>query len=336
MKSNTKETKIKKVSNKFKKLFNQTLIPSDIKISTATITCALSTTFNLEHISKYIDLDKNGILKIKCGDVYVRELESLTNAIQSKKKRKKRKSSAVVGKKKKTKSSHFYNQATLVVSSSPTSTINIKIFANGSFQLTGCKGVEHCINSMYILFEKLKIKKAVIDNYNKNKIIIKPFVDNIDDIDIEKLHSFNVSMINSNFWVGFKINRSNLFDVLINDGIECTYEPLVHASVDIKYKYKKYNTENTENTEKTEKQQYKNKSNISNINKTDKTEKKVSIFVFEKGSIIITGANSCEQIADSYNFIFKKLCENYRKIYKLDVMQVLEEFTLNDNNNTMS
>ena len=90
-------------------------------------------------------------------------------------------------------------------------------------------------------------------------------------------------MINTNFNIGFQINREKLYQLLIENGYDVSFDPIVHACVNIKY-------------------------TISELNKT------VSIFVFESGSITIAGSNSCEQILYTYNFINKFILSNYLKL----------------------
>ena len=72
-------------------------------------------------------------------------------------------------------------------------------------------------------------------------------------------------MINTNFNIGFQINREKLHQMLLINGHDSSFNPIIHACVNVKY-------------------------SIPNISKT------VSIFVFESGSITIAGSNSCFQI----------------------------------------
>tara|TARA_A100001015_G_scaffold310569_1_gene412235 strand:+ start:501 stop:914 length:414 start_codon:yes stop_codon:yes gene_type:complete len=46
--------------------------------------------------------------------------------------------------------------------------------------------------------------------------------------------------------------------------------------------------------------------------------KKITIAAFQSGSIIITGANSIEQINDAYAFINKVISQNYELIRKIE------------------
>ena len=91
---------------------------------------------------------------------------------------------------------------------------------------------------------------------------------------------FEIRMINTNFNIGFQINRDKLHQLLLTHGYDASFDPIIHACVNVKY-------------------------NIKQLNKT------ISIFVFESGSITIAGSNSCYQILLTYNFINKFILSNY-------------------------
>jgi len=119
-----------------------------------------------------------------------------------------------------------------------------------------------------------------------DKVILKPFASNLDNLSVDKIQDFKICMINSDFDIGFKVDRIALRDVLIEKNVEVKCDLDHHACVDIKYYYQ--------------------------------GRKRVSIFVFEKGSIVITGANSCNQILHAYNFITQTMYNNYHKIKSID------------------
>jgi len=114
------------------------------------------------------------------------------------------------------------------------------------------------------------------------------------------IYDVKIRMINSNFKLNYKIDRKKLARFLRkNHGrntrntdlgyIECKYEPTGgHSCVNIKYQY------------------------------DDKS--KPSIFVFQTGAIIITGAKNLHHIIMSYKFINKVLNKYYDeiKIIELD------------------
>lgn len=161
--------------------------------------------------------------------------------------------------------------------------VSVKLFSNGAIQMTGCKNPHNAIEVLYKLFNELKKEKAILDIDNKNKIIMKLFVNNLNMLDINKIDKFEIAMINSGFVIPFKIDRNKLHILLHQENYECTYDPVKHACVNIKYEY---------------------------------PGKKISIFVFEKGSIIITGAQNYIQIKSAYEFINIFLLKNHSKINK--------------------
>ncbi len=257
-----------------KNALNIKLLPNDIKISTITITCKVNTTFNNLHIEKYLDLD-NEIVTIK-------SLRVNKTSLNVKKTRKKKIS--------KFKKNAFYNQVSIGLKKTDINLlqkgfkgiINVKLFINGAIQITGCKSYEDFKWALTTLFQKLSVIKATYDGIEKI-IIDKPFCGNIDILKLENIERIKVAMINSNFHIGYSINRENLYGLLNNNKIMCSYDPVIHACVNIKYTH--------------------------NL-------KKLSIFVFEKGVIIITGANHCDQIIPAYQFIKAYLDKNYNNLAK--------------------
>ena len=179
----------------------------------------------------------------------------------------------------------FYNQSTLIIwSESSKKVVNLKLFKNGSIQMSGCKNIDDCINVLNILSNKLNTTYAVMEN---NKVIEKPFI--IDNKNIN-ITDFKIILINSNFKIPFLIKREVLYNILIEKNINCRYEPCIHACVNIKF---------SENIP---------------------TEKKpVSIFVFQSGNIIITGAKTIDVIPKAYDYIKNILNENLTKIIKKDL-----------------
>jgi TATA-box binding protein (TBP) (component of TFIID and TFIIIB) len=238
------------------KLADVKLLPKNIKISTMTVTCKVGTIINLHNIDRFIDRREDCIQHIKYG--------------------KPEKSDAA--KKKTTKRrQNFYNEATIKLApASDNKPINIKLFKNGSLQLTGVKNMIDFCDVISKLFFEFKKYKAVI---YKGKLVPKPFVKNIDEL---KLYDIQICMINTSFKIQHNINREILYNSLLMDKISCMFEPCTHACVNIKYQYS--------------------------------PQKKVSIFVFQSGSVIITGANSIDQVIKSYNFIIGKFKKYGSKI----------------------
>jgi TATA-box binding protein (TBP) (component of TFIID and TFIIIB) len=264
----------------FKPLMELTNLPEDLRISTITLTCSINTEFYVENIGKYVDMSLNAIVSTKYG-----KHANCSRTIVSKGNKPKRK--------KKNKKS-FYNQVTVEVNtkSKPAKPLNVKLFKNGSIQMTGCKGFQNFVEAFAILERELKKTKAIIDPKEPNKVVEKPFMSNPENFSFENIYDLNIQMINSNFYVGFKINREMLYKILLTEKIPCNYEPCVHACVNIKYNFE---------------------------NKKD-----ISVFVFESGSIIITGANARIQISEAYEFITKKLYAHYHNIVVNNIDSLLD------------
>ncbi len=245
-------------------------LKSDIKISTMCASCKLNTRLNIDNIEKYLQLSKNDILTVKMNDERIRTLISL-------KKKPKRNKKNDTHKKKENSKSHFYNQITLVIRINNDDNddltnvpqINMKLFKNGSIQMSGCKSV----NSINIVLNKLLIRlreiKGRIENGNINEI---KYVEEIDKLTIK---DFKIDMINSNYQIDMLIDRDKLYNLLQKKKIKSSYEPCIRACVIIKC--------------------------CPDIENEDQRE--VSIFVFQKGNIIITGARCKNHIIYAYKYM---------------------------------
>ena len=108
-------------------------LPNDIKISNITICCKLDIEFKINDIAKDINLNENSIVSIAYGndDSTNRTLKEKKNKLLNKKKG----------------FSNFYNQVSLkiMVESKKEKPLNIKLFKNGSIQMTGCNSVDNIV-----------------------------------------------------------------------------------------------------------------------------------------------------------------------------------------------
>jgi TATA-box binding protein (TBP) (component of TFIID and TFIIIB) len=256
-------------------------LPNGVTISTMCSSCKLNTTVNIVNIEKYFQLDPDDILCVKMNADKKRTL--LPEKIKNKRN----------NKLKEVKFNHFYNQITVVirVGSGKLATIweeepkiNLKLFKNGSIQMSGCKSLKNINIVLNKLLFKLNQVKAKVE---EGKIIEKRFVDSLDPIAI---HSFKIDMINSNYKVNIQIDRAKLYNLLIKKKIKCSFEPCIRACVIIKH------TPDDNNNE----------------------EKEISIFVFQKGNIIITGARTRSHILSAYKYINTILVTHYDEINKKD------------------
>jgi TATA-box binding protein (TBP) (component of TFIID and TFIIIB) len=278
-KDNSNHMSKQEAIDKFATILDFNSKPADVTISTMTLSCALNTEFNIENIVKYFDLNYNGIISISCGDPQDEELNKTLVPVKKNNPKKNKK-----------KKKYFYNQVTLqvktgILSDSNSKVINVKLFDNGAIQMTGCKDAEGSFEVLDKIFKELRNEKYVLTHIDDNDVLVaKPFAKDISVIDFDSLNKLQICMINSNFNIGFCIDRAKLFECLYIDKIKCKYEPIIYAGVNIKF------------------------------NSAD--GKEISIFVFEKGSILITGADSCKQINAAYEYINKYLLTNYKYIVK--------------------
>lgn len=266
-------------------------LPSGISVSTMCATGKLNTRLNIPNIEKYFQLNNNDIITVKKNKEQLRTL----NTIKQKPKRNSKKKEPVLSEKRaKQGTNHFYNQVTVVIRVSDGDytdlnlepRINMKLFKNGSVQMSGCKSIKNINIAFNKLFYRLSEVKAVIEDGN---IVEKPFVEDVKDMNEMKVIDFKIDMINSNYQikrymgtniVSMQVDRDKLFELLRKKKIKSSFEPCIRACVIIKY--------------------------VPEIDNVD--QKEVSIFVFQKGNIIITGARSRNHIISSYDYtndIFK-------------------------------
>jgi TATA-box binding protein (TBP) (component of TFIID and TFIIIB) len=255
-------------------------LPLGVSISTMCGKCKIGSDLDLDLIKTYLPLSRDDILTVKMSILNMRTL------IPTKKKKRRTKRAP------KTNNNPFYNQITVVIrvyegpcdDLNDQKKINIKLFRNGSIQISGLTNVEYTNRALNKLLYRLsEIKALKIDNSIKEIQFAK---------DPEKLSisNFVIYMINSNYKVNLMIDRNKLFNLLLKKKIKASYEKCIRACVIIKY------IPNTDNIE----------------------EKEVSIFVFEKGNIIITGARNHSHIIDSYLYVNNILLEHIDDIVKKD------------------
>ena len=261
-------------------------LPNGISISTMCASCKLNTRLNIPNIEKYLLLNPDDILTVKKSKEVMRSLIAVKN------KPKRMKKLDTKSKQKDTSKNHFYNQVTVVIrvtngqvkDLNEVPKINMKLFRNGSVQMSGCKSIKNINIALNKLITKLKEVKAKIE---EGTIVEKTFIDEPDLITIK---DFKIDMINSNYQVSMQIDRDKLYNLLIKKKIKSSYEPCIRACVIIKY------VPIVENIE----------------------QKEVSVFVFQKGNIIITGARSQSHILSAYNYINEILLTHKDEIIKKD------------------
>lgn len=288
----TKPKKSNKISKKFWRKYdfkdyldvkNKEIsgLPKGVSISTMCARCNLGTKIDIDTIYEHLKLDENDILTVKINP----EKQRTILPVKEKKRRNTKKNSIP-------KSNSFYNQITIV----------IRVY-EGDKDVT-YKDDERCLDDIkkinIFLFKNgviqiSGVKKLKYTNRALNKLVYRlseinndiKFIDDYDNITIK---DFNIYMINSNYKINFHVNRKALFDILRKKKIKSSYEKCIRACVIVKY--------------------------CPIVNNDE--EKEVSLFIFEKGNIIITGARNLEHIVESYNYLNEILLEHVNEITKKD------------------
>lgn len=260
----------------YKMTYNEYTTP--YKISTITTTGSVNTEIELKILFDSIDIEhdihKEGVSYVEFG--------IHKKGISKKNKTNKRKPLPDEKEKKK-----FDNQVTLEYriyqkNMTDLTLINVKIFNNGNLQMTGVKYVEQ--GSIFIDKFIAMLKSS---SYN---ICKKECLEN---------KNYTIQLINCDYKVGFCVKRDILFRIMINDYDNmCSYEPCIYPGVKIQYMWHTTN---------------KTKDGICYCKDTcihgkgngisENSCKKITIAVFQSGSVIITGAHNIEQINQAYEWI---------------------------------
>lgn len=195
----------------------------------------------------------------------------------------------------------FDNQISFVYKLAENYYVNVKVFQNGSLHITGSRTVE----DIKIPLEKLV--KEIKDNNIK-------ILDNIDNLEYGNIQ---ILMINTDFKIfkdvehtsNFAIKRRTLHTILINNyNIIARFDPATYPGVKIEYWWN--NANNTRDASAHyDIRNVKSKSNVKD------GIKKITIAVFESGSILITGAITIDQVDETYRFICDIIEKNKEQIY---------------------
>ena len=221
-----------------------------------------------------------------------------------------------------TKKSRFDNQITVIYRQSIDYMPNVKIFKNGNIQLTGIKNPQdpEAIGNK-IIENIIRIYK----NIDKN-VIITNYTDT-NPTDRLKYSNFKIRMINTDFKIynnelcseRFSIKRKELHNILIGQKYnnKSSFQPGIYQGVKLEYFWNTTNIEKNGICTCTE--------NCFGKNTGDGNGncKKVTVAVFESGSILITGGVTFEQVDDAYNYICNVIKENLVSIHKQTPSELL-------------
>ena len=284
-------------------LYDLDNLPNEMEIFAITLTASINCVFYIENILDYYPLSETNILTIK-SKIKMRNI----------KKKKSRKINKIINKIKKgssENSDNFFNQITIVMNipinynSTITKDVNIKLFKNGSIQVSGLKSINQCNIMINKIIELLRGEFCIFINPIDNTICKQDTPDAIlkkirfIESDNIKILNLKINMINTMYQYISKINRSQLYmrllELKMNNSLDPTtrlkYQPDIHAPVHVKI-------------------------DLGN-------KKPVTVFIFESGKILIMAAKKRENIIDAFNYINKLLIENHEYVVKRNLLQII-------------
>lgn len=180
---------------------------------------------------------------------------------------------------------------------------SVKIFKNGTIQMTGLKNIE----------DGKKLHKLVYDSIDKVYQMNSNIFEENPKYDETMFH---VRMINSDFSVPYLIRRKELHHLLINEKYQnnSSFQPGTYPGVKLQYFWNPTIGCHNGRCMCTKAKCF---------GKGDGTGegncKKVTVSIFESGKILITGATNFDQINEAYHYICNILTENQNNIRKLYV-----------------
>ena len=181
----------------------------------------------------------------------------------------------------------FFNQSSLVfrlqLNDAPTfKEVNIKIFKNGGFQMTGISSEEMARAALTRFIDLNKGAERGI--WTTDPTIAK----------------FDVCMMNSDYKVNKVIRRDRLYRILVEEyGLWCSYEPTIYQGVNTKYFWNKTRPAAAPPGICVCPEQCEGGGDGYSVGNC----KKITISPFRTGNIIITGAKKTEQLMDAYQFM---------------------------------
>lgn len=242
----------------------------DLHVSAMVQIGKLNTNIDLLNLANTLNINKN-LLFIEYGD-HVSKGDNGKKPAKNNKSRK-----------------YFYNQLTIHVfnETKENKRINVKIFNNGRVQMTGINNEfqgENTIQTLCKEFNILQEKEKIFDTEDM----------------IQSIEDLTTVLINSDFDIGFPIDREALHRAIIESGYYSSYEPCNYPGVNIKY-YRNPLRQNFGICDCEKPCNGKGK---------DDTCKRITVAVFKSGKIIITGGRDKSDISVAHKFITEFIHEN--------------------------
>lgn len=213
------------------------------------------------------------------------------------------------------KKTSFDNQVTVLYKT--TNYPNLKIFKNGNIQLTGVKNKD----DVNIIIDEIIKEIKRIHSINKNITTTEDFENKIG------FFNFHIRMINTDFKTftdetmseKFLIRRKILHKILMSDiyNNKCSFEPGKYHGVKLEFFWNKDKKKQDGICECSD--HCFGKGNGSGNNNC----KKITVAIFESGSVLITGGVSFDQINEAYNYITDVFKKHKDEIKKTDLNNLL-------------
>lgn len=191
--------------------------------------------------------------------------------------------------------------------------VHMKFFKNSSISMVGCKIKEDGLAVTKIL-EQYIFKKQCLFESKKDR-------------DKFKIKGFETTMVNSNYSVGFKIDRDRLFNYLHQKyKLFVSYDPAVYAAVKIGFYYNSIKNKDQDGICTCP-------GNTCTLNKSTSGKgsgegigqcKKVTIAVFESGNIVITGGRNIKQADEAYSYINNIFSSKAKKFALINLSDLFE------------
>ncbi len=193
----------------------------------------------------------------------------------------------------------FFNQSTLVIrkrrqeDSPEYKEVNVKLFANGGFQMTGVTSEEF---SRAVLVWMLEQFARLPDSLSEKPLEISRFA---------------IQLLNSDYKVNANIKRADLHRILCHEyRLSSTLETTIYQGVNTKYYY---NEEAPDNRGICHCTRF---CSGQGDGKKLGSCKRITIAAFQTGSIIITGARNKAQLDEAYEFMNEVLQKHSATVTK--------------------
>ena len=170
----------------------------------------------------------------------------------------------------------------------------------------------HDKNYYIIDYENYKDIINKNNNYNtcikfglKNEIKNEKTIDKILNKNILSITRYNITLINSDFYIGFKLNRTNVYEYILNEcGLLCDFDPCIYQGVLIKFYW------NSTKKIQDGKCNCTVPCNGKGTGNSNGECRKITVSVFQSGNIIITGKCCREELYYIYNYMVELLHKN--------------------------